>query len=270
MSTERSPRYPNMSLGEAISRAKAIYEREHMSMMTPAVVAEAMGYKGVNGASLKSISALKRYGLLEGRGDDVRLTKDAQVLIIDSPDSPDYQQAIRRAATAPEVFADIAKQFGATGSERNIAVFLEKQGFKPDAAATVARNYKESLALVSQTQPAYSDDEQPEQSGANVSQAAESRQSNRPRFYGGGEPVSASPQGVSSTGAVGQATVTVGDEATPFRVTLNGRRLDVVASAMDLASVQVLRKMLEQYEQILGALEMVADAKAKQEPKPST
>src|SRR5881409_3213015 len=89
MATTRSPRYPNVSLPDAISKAKMIYNKEHMSPLTPQVAAEAMGYSGLNGASLKMISSLKKYSLLEGRGDDVRLTKDAQTLIIEDSSSPD-------------------------------------------------------------------------------------------------------------------------------------------------------------------------------------
>src|SRR5262249_13113734 len=75
-----TPRYPTVSLTEAISRAKMIYEKEHMSTLAPKALAEAMGYKGLSGASLRMIAALRQYGLIEGRGDDAKISKDAQTL----------------------------------------------------------------------------------------------------------------------------------------------------------------------------------------------
>lgn len=148
MATTRSPRYPNISLEVAIGKARMIYDKEHMSPMTPTSAAEAMGYSGISGASLKTISSLRKYGILEGRGDDVRLSKEAQTLILDDFDSIDYQQAFKNCALKPDVFADLHRQFGESGSERNISIYLEKQGFKPQAASTVAQHYKEVVGVI--------------------------------------------------------------------------------------------------------------------------
>lgn len=177
MAVSRSPRYPNLSLSEAIAKAKAIYSKEHMSAMTPQVAAEAMGYNGINGSSLKTISSLKKYGLLDGRGDDVRLTKDAQTLIIDDPASPDYKSAISRCAMAPEIYAEIRQQFPGVASDRNISVYLEKQGFKPDAAAAVAKNYRDSMALVSADSAQYGERED---DGGEDKEAPEGRRQSPP------------------------------------------------------------------------------------------
>src|SRR4051812_12661715 len=116
MAKTRSPRYPNIPLSEAIARAKAVYAKEHMSPLSPAVAAEAMGYAGLNGASLKTISSLRKYGLLEGRGDDVRISKDAQTLILDSRGTPEYDAALRRAAQNPELFVELKNQFPGVAS----------------------------------------------------------------------------------------------------------------------------------------------------------
>ncbi len=241
MSETRSPRYPNVALGEAISRARAIYEKEHMSPLTPNVAAEAMGYGSLNGTSLKMISSLKKYGLLEGRGNDVRLTKDAQVLIIDSPNDVDYQAAMRRCALNPEIFIEIERQFQKSGSERNISVYLEKQGYKPDAASLVARNFKETMALVGDRPDGYSDsrDEKASTVGVAALNEAHSRAvavtttRMAPRqFYGGG--------------SFDDAEV-VGASGAPFRITQNGKQLHIVAW-VDLKSLQILKEVLKSYE----------------------
>jgi hypothetical protein len=218
-----------------------------------------MGYNGLHGASLKMISSLKKYGLLEGRGEDVRLTKNAQVLIIDSPDSPDYKEAIRRSALNPEVYSEISKQFHTGGSERNIAVFLEKQGYNPDAAALVARNFKESMALVGENRGAYNDlaDEQAADvttmvAGTNASLGALNRSPRSITYSGGGGEF----RGVAATAGVAgfDAPAIIGAAGAPFRIVLDGKQLQITAS-VDLKGLQTLKQVLEQYEAMLKMLD---------------
>lgn len=233
MAITRSPKYPNLSLGEAIAKAKAIYSKEQMSAMTPQVAAEGMGYNGINGSSLKTISSLKKYGLLEGRGDDVRLTKDAQILAIDDPNSSDYKAAISRTALSPEIYSEIRKQFPGVASDRNISVYLEKQGFKPDAAQTVARNYRDSMALISDGPSAYLPEEDRSETVGVPSQTlavvADSR------GLGGGQPFPA-PSGA------------------PFRVVQDGKQLTIQA-VVDLKGLRKLKLMLNNYEKLLEMFE---------------
>jgi hypothetical protein len=238
MAATRSPRYPNVSLGEAVVRAKSIYTKEHMSTMSPAVAAEAMGYGGINGASLKTISALRKYGLLEGRGDDVRLSKDAQTLIIDDSNSPDYRSALRRCALNVELFSELKKQFPGTASDRNIAVYLEKQGFKPDGAARAAKNFRDTFALVGDESEAYDSRsvDDTDRTGAPTMQAhsADNARAAGPSPF----LEKAMPQG-----------------GVPLRVIMNGNRLDIQAS-VDLAGLKKLQAMLAKYQ---GILEMMGD-----------
>ncbi len=233
MAQTRSPRYPNVSLNEAIQKARAIYEREHMSPLTPQVAAEAMGYSGINGASLKTISSLKKYGLLEGRGEDVRLTKDAQTLIIDDPKAKDYIDAIRRSALNPEIYSEINRQFQMGGSERNIAVYLEKQGFKPDAAKNVAQNYKETMALVSDGGEAYDGSEDDTVMDTQPGRTA---------------PAPAVAQQLQT------AAMPAAGSDMPFTIVMRGKQLEILAN-VDLAGLQQLKQLLDHYETILKLME---------------
>ena len=94
----RSPNYPMVSLDEAIKRVKTIYDLEHTHTTAPKVVAEAMGYGGLNGTSRSMISALKKYGLLEVEGDGLRVTSDSVDILELPPNDPIAQEARKRAA----------------------------------------------------------------------------------------------------------------------------------------------------------------------------
>jgi hypothetical protein len=231
MAQTRSPRYPNIPLGEAIIKAKAIYHKEHMSPLSPAVAAEAMGYSGINGSSLKTISALRKYGLLEGRGDDVRISKDAQTLVIDDMDSPDFRAAVRRCALNPELFSELRRQFPGQASERNIAVFLEKQGFKPDAAALTAKNFKDTMALVPVESEGYNSGEETEPEPA-MQTAARPETARHPTAPPPGPP----PEGDKPV------------------FMLQGERLSIRAN-VDLDGLKKLRDMLEKFQ---GMMELNA------------
>ncbi len=239
MPPSRSPSYPNISLVDAISKARQIYQKENMSTMTPEVAAEAMGYTGINGASLKTIAALKKWGLLDGRADGLRLTADAQSLSIDDPSSADYHAALARCAASPEIFGEINKQFPSGASERNIAVFLQKNGFQPDAASTVAKHFKDTLALISGGGTPFSSGEDQPESATHIQVESRPRPVSVPRNYGG---EALSP----SAGPIGEA-------AAPFRITMNGTKLHIEAD-VDLAGLQTLKQMLEGYEKILKLL----------------
>ena len=72
---QRSPNYPKIGLGEAIDRAKKIYEHAHRSPIDQMTAFTLMGYQGESGPSASTLSALKKFGLLEGRKDNLRLTE---------------------------------------------------------------------------------------------------------------------------------------------------------------------------------------------------
>lgn len=150
MSKKRSPRYPSMSLEEAISKVEAIFQKEHRNPMPKEVAVQHMGYGSVNGASLGALASLKMYGLLEGRGDELRVSPSAICIIVDAgtDDQTERSQALRGALQISELFADLSERFGKTPTETNLSAYLTKSGFRPDAARTAARSYIESVAFV--------------------------------------------------------------------------------------------------------------------------
>ena len=145
----RSPAYPSLSLPEAIEKAQAIYKTEYTHSVDKSLIVTRMGYKSVNGSSLTAVSALSKYGLLEGRGD-LHITPLAVTILVDPPGSEERKKALREAAFRPNLFAELAKQYGErTPTEENVTAHLQKNGFTPQAAAAAAKNYGETLYLLS-------------------------------------------------------------------------------------------------------------------------
>ena len=152
----RSPRYPQVSLREALSRVNEVWLKEGKHKADKEVVAKDLGYSGINGASLGMLAALKHYGLLESVGDGLRVSDDA-IAIVELPrNDPQRAEAIRRAAFSPKLFAELDEQYGSTlPSDDNLRLTLIKRGFNPNAANAVVRTYRDTISLVHEETEGY-------------------------------------------------------------------------------------------------------------------
>jgi hypothetical protein len=145
----RSPRYPAISLREAIEKARAVYENDGRNKIRKELVAEHMGYHSLNGASLGVISAVVKYGLIEGGLAAMNITARAINIFEREQGDPERAQAIRDAAFEPEQFKEIAAAYPDRASDAAIRSHLiTKLGFLPEAASNFVRSYRETMQLV--------------------------------------------------------------------------------------------------------------------------
>lgn len=149
MAKTRSPEYPAISLKEAMDRVKTIYDKDYQNRLPKKVIAEHMGYKGLSGASLPIISALTKYGLLEGRGDETRVSDLAVALIAHAPGTPERTAALHTAASLPELFAELDTKFpNGKASDQALRSYLLTSKFIPGAADAAIRAYRDTKQLV--------------------------------------------------------------------------------------------------------------------------
>jgi hypothetical protein len=149
MARIRSPNYPGMSLPEAISKIKTLHKREQHLSAPREVMAKHLGYAGINGASLKALSALLKYGLLEKTKDGQRRVTELAIKILHPHEEDEKASAIREAALRPTLFSEIAKQWpDGTPSDENLKVYLIRRNFASDAIPEVIKAYRETAELV--------------------------------------------------------------------------------------------------------------------------
>ncbi len=150
MSANRSPRYPYVDLGAAIEMVEKVFDREGRAPVKEAVAVQHMGYGGLNGSSLKALSALRKYGLVDDVSGGVKVSQDAILILANrhQPDNPERLSAIRRSAFRVELFTSLFDDFGPEPSEQNLAAQLVVRGFSQDGAAKAARTYRATMALV--------------------------------------------------------------------------------------------------------------------------
>lgn len=145
----RSPNYPAIGLEEAIQRLKTIYDKQQRYPATREVLAQLLGYKGLNGASATVVSALSKYGLLEGYGETLRVSELGQDLALHRKGDPEYTEGIRAAALMPAFFQEMRDQYP-TGlpHDHSLRAALTKRGFNPKSIDSAVRGYRDTMEFV--------------------------------------------------------------------------------------------------------------------------
>ena len=148
--TKRSPNYPAIGLEEAIKKTKAIYEQEHKNATDKAVIAKHLGYNGLNGASLTTISALTKYGLLEAIGaKQLKVSAAAESIIWLEKGNPERVKLLKEAAFAPSLFSDLRDAFPEKlPSDQSLRYHLIKKEFNPNTVDSAIRAYRDTLEFV--------------------------------------------------------------------------------------------------------------------------
>jgi hypothetical protein len=151
MTRVRSPNYPQISLPDAITRVANIFSKEHQHPAPREVIVKDMGYNGIHGNSLGALSALSKYGLLERDGQDYRVSERA-IAIIHPLDEESKAAALREAAQAPALFAEIFENFkGQLPSDENLRAYLIRKGFAESALTPVIDSLRETMQFVAGT-----------------------------------------------------------------------------------------------------------------------
>ncbi len=149
MSKARSPNYPAISLPDAIGRVKVIHAKAHTHKVDALTMAQAAGYAGINGASLSLLSALKKFGLLDEFGKELKVSHNALSIIADPVTSEIRQVAIQRCAFAPVLFTKIRNQFpDSVPSDEIVRSYLIKNSFSSSTVDVAIRAFRETMKLV--------------------------------------------------------------------------------------------------------------------------
>lgn len=145
----RSPNYPAIGLEDAVQRLKRIYETQRRYPATREVLVKLMGYGTLNGASAAVVSALSKYGLLEGQGDKLRVSEMGQDIVLHRKGDQEYGEALRAAALMPAFFRELRDQYPeGLPSEHALRATLIKRGFNPKAIESAVRAFRDTTAFV--------------------------------------------------------------------------------------------------------------------------
>lgn len=129
----RSPAYPSIPLGEAIERARQIYDHEQKNKAHVSTIFIHWDYAAKSGKARLALASLKYYGLIEieGSGDNrkVQLTGLALDILLDErEDSKEREEAIKKAALFPAINSELWKKYeGNLPSEKELEFSLKRE-----------------------------------------------------------------------------------------------------------------------------------------------
>jgi hypothetical protein len=153
---KRSPTYPIIGLQEAINKVSDLYNKEKRNSVPREIAVQAMGYNSLSGRSLQILSSLFQYDLLERSKGTVKITDDAFTILNAPEGSIDKNQALKRAALAPDVFQDIINQYPRNlPSDENIKWFLQQKDFSAQAANATIQSFRETISFANVYEKGY-------------------------------------------------------------------------------------------------------------------
>jgi len=143
---ERSRAYPAMPLDEALSRIESINENLGLNgQFNRESIAVGMGYKSLNGASIRRVAALVHYGFLSRDKDQYSLSPLAKQYLIPVNDN-DRDVALREAALSPALFEEIYAAFKGQVIPRQFQNrLIQEFGIQQKAAPEVERIFKSTM-----------------------------------------------------------------------------------------------------------------------------
>ena len=128
MARHRSPNCPTLPFADAIEKGRKVYEKEHTHPAAKLIVAQDLGYKGLSGPSLALLGALRQYGILEGTGEALRVSKDA-LAYYEMDDGPEKAQSRPADDLYPGSVCGIASTiWGQVAERREPAAYSHNEG----------------------------------------------------------------------------------------------------------------------------------------------
>lgn len=145
----RSPRYPCISLREAVKNTKALYKANGKALVAKVVAVKAWGYNRLHGRSLTVLAAIAQYGLIRYQGGNVGITDDAFTIIEAPRNSLERKVALERCAKLPTIFDELHQSYAENlPSDEALKWTLKQRGFTDDGAQTTVECFRDTNMFV--------------------------------------------------------------------------------------------------------------------------
>ena len=157
----RSPSYPQMGLTRCIDLVGKLYEGIHRGSVGNSEAQQIMGFAPKSGSGLAALSALKRFGLIEGRDPQLRVT-DLGMKVLEPMNERERTFALREAALRPPLFQEVHDAFGGKlpADSAIRAKLVREKAFTSAGADAFIRSYKDTIGyLAGSKEDSFADDE---------------------------------------------------------------------------------------------------------------
>lgn len=148
----RSVSYPFITLEEAVSRAKVLWENEGKNLAFVSAAVKHWGYADKSSGGRQTVAALKSYGLVQDEGSSdgrqIKLTERALDILLD-PDEARKKKALREAVTLPRIYNELLTKWSASAlpSDLTIAAYLlREKDFNRNTVQDFIKDFRANVA----------------------------------------------------------------------------------------------------------------------------
>jgi hypothetical protein len=140
----RGPNAPSETLPSAIQLLQLVRDRLGFSSASRESIAEALGYRTLNGTSRRKIAALSHFELLARSGAAYRISDLGKQILIPRDDA-EHKQAVAMAARKPAFYSKLfAKYEGQALPGMLPNILVREFGILPQSSEDVARTFRET------------------------------------------------------------------------------------------------------------------------------
>lgn len=144
---QRSPGYPMLSLEEAIQKIKILWEKDKNKTIPIEAVYEHLGYKKIGGYASRVIAAMKKFGLIYEKQNDIILTDEAVDLALHDESDAICSDTVRKLALKPPIYEKLFNEYdGHLPSDATLKVKLIKDyEFNPNKVNGFLSDFRKTI-----------------------------------------------------------------------------------------------------------------------------
>src|SRR5208283_1821517 len=144
---QRSPGYPMLSLEEAIQKIKILWEKDRNKTIPIEAAYSHLGYKTMGGYASRVIAAMKKFGLIYEKQNDIILTDEAVDLALHEPSDATYIETVGKLALRPTIYEKLFNEYnGNLPSDATLKVKLIKEyEFNPDKVNGFLSDFRKTI-----------------------------------------------------------------------------------------------------------------------------
>lgn len=149
---QRSPSYPGINLGDALEKARILFDKDGQNSVPVDIILNHWGYASGSSLGMVALSALIKFGLLDdegsGKSREARIT-DLAMEILWGDGDVEKKEAIERAALLPTIHSElwIDEFAGDLPSNSTLEARLVRRGFTSRAAKSFVAQFKATLSF---------------------------------------------------------------------------------------------------------------------------
>jgi hypothetical protein len=150
---QKSPNYPNMSLEEAISKARVLYDKDGKAGAPKKVGLAHLGYNTLSGPALRTLSTLRKFDLITDKDGRIIPSQRSIDLLVYPKNSERYIAALRGIALKPIVYNKLWNKYqdGFPSDASLKAELIDEYNFNPKQVDRFIADFKKTIEFAGLT-----------------------------------------------------------------------------------------------------------------------